>query len=135
MALAFLIGQSPSPLGQLMTFDMQTFRTGGFRFDNAPEPVADFRFIAPCEIAASDLVVDLRDTVEAPIPIISSAQRMTVAQLSQWHAMPDAGQRAVFACRSGLRAWQAAIHLRSHWGGEISLIAVGDMPQTERQSL
>ena len=132
MALGYLIGQSPSPLGQLISFDMQSFRMGGFRFDGAPEPETCLGFIAASDIAVSDFVVELRDDIEAPVPVAHIAQRMTVAQFKQASATPNTGQRAVFACRSGLRAWQAATHLRSYWTGEISLIAMGDVPDTMR---
>lgn len=134
MAIACLIGQSPSPLGQLISFDMHSFRTGGFRFDTAPEPDAALGFIAASAIAASDFVVELRDEAEAPTAIVPFAQRMTVAQFTQQSAAPKPGARAVFACRSGLRAWQAATHLRSYWAGEISLVAAGDTVPFERQN-
>lgn len=132
MALAVLIGQTPSPLGQLISFDLQTFRTGGFRFDTAPEPYADLDFIAASQITASDFVVDLRDTVEAPSPVTPTAQRLSVAEFTQNTPKPSPDQRVVFACRSGLRAWNAAVHLRACWDGKISLIALGDTSKTER---
>jgi len=134
MAIACLIGQSPSPLGQLLSFDMHSFRTGGFRFDTAPEPDAALGFIAASDIAASDFVVELRDETEAPTAVVPFAQRMTVAQFTQKSAAPKPGAHAVFACRSGLRAWQAATYLRSYWAGEISLVAVGDTVPFERQT-
>jgi sulfur-carrier protein adenylyltransferase/sulfurtransferase len=134
MAIACLIGQSPSPLGQLISFDMLSFRTGGFRFDTAPEPDTTLGFIATTAISASDFVVELRDQAEAPTPVVPFAQRMTVAQFTQQSAAPKPGARAVFACRSGLRAWQAATHLRSYWAGEISLVAAGDTVHFERQT-
>ncbi|MFQ3254745.1 MAG: molybdopterin/thiamine biosynthesis adenylyltransferase [Loktanella salsilacus] len=127
MALAVLIGQTPSPLGQMLQFDMASFRASGFRFDTAPELDADFRFIAPAQIGPADLVIDLRDTQEAPSPVIPTALRMTNAQIAD-QTFPDTG-RIVFACRSGLRAWQAASTLRTKRGGEISLIACGDTPE------
>jgi len=135
MAIACLIGQSPSPLGQLISFDMHSFRTGGFRFDTAPEPDAALGFIAASAISASDFVVELRDETEAPTAVAPFAQRMTVAQFTQQqNAPPEQSRRAVFACRSGLRAWQAATYLRSYWAGEISLVAVGDTVPFERQT-
>ena len=132
MALSHLIGQTPSPLGQLLRFDMNGFHTSGFRFDQAPDPTPDLTFIAASEIKPSDFVVELRDVQETEIPATTNAQRMTVAQVAARHPTPDDGQRAVFACRTGLRAWQAATHLRSYWGGDIELIAMGDTPPTER---
>lgn len=128
MALGHLIGQSPSPLGQLISFDMQSYRTGGFRFDGAPEPKTCLGFIVASDINKSDFVVELRNNIEAPVRVADIAQRMTVAQFKQESITPNVAQRAVFACRSGLRAWQAASHLRSYWTGEISLIAMGEMP-------
>ncbi len=132
MALAYLIGQKPSPLGQLIRFDMQNFRSSGFRFDTAPDPEADFTFVAASEVTGGDFVVELRGADEAVIPVTTDARRLTVAQFADQRPTPTAGQRAVFACRTGLRAWQAARHLRSYWGGDITLIAMGDSPPTGR---
>ena len=134
MALAVIIGQTPSPLGQLMQFDMATWRSSGFRFDGAPEPADGPTFIAASDLSAQDFVIELRDRVESPTPVTPDAQRTTVAAFRAQNAHPKDGQRAVFACRSGLRAWQAAAHLRSYWAGDISLIAMGDTPPTERQT-
>ncbi|MEY8829148.1 ThiF family adenylyltransferase [Sedimentitalea sp. XS_ASV28] len=131
MALASLLGQSPSPLGQLIRFDMQSFRTSGFRFDTAPDPQPDLMFIAPGAIAAPDFVVELRDTGEAPAPVCAHARRLSVAEFAERKPRPAGDQRAVMVCRSGLRAWQAATTLRTYWDGEISLIAMGDTPSNE----
>lgn len=132
MALGYLIGQKPSPLGQLISYDMQTFRSIGFRFDDASDPVPDLTFIAPSEISASDYVIELRGLEETEIPVSTDAKRLSVADFTANKLEPSAGQRAVFACKSGLRAWQAASHLRAYWPGEISLIAMGNSPTTER---
>jgi molybdopterin/thiamine biosynthesis adenylyltransferase len=133
MALGYLIGQTPSPLGQLLSFDMHSFRASGFRFDTAPEPKADLTFITALDITSNDFVVELRDVEEAAHPVTPDALRLSVARFVDQNPMPTTTQRAVFACRSGLRAWQAATHLRSYWEGEIDLIATGDTPSTEGQ--
>ncbi|MEP1535817.1 MAG: HesA/MoeB/ThiF family protein [Paracoccaceae bacterium] len=134
MALAYFIGQKPSPLGQVLHFDMQHFRSSGFRFDTAPDPTPDLTFIDAADVKESDLIIELRDMDEAPTLIAAHAKRQTVAQFVDRQLTPTANQRAIFACRSGLRAWQAATHLRSYWDGDINLIAMGDTPSTERNT-
>lgn len=133
MAMACLMGQTPSPLGQLLRFDMQNFRTSGFRFDTAPDPTPDLTFIAPSDITPSDFVVELRSVDETANPVTGHAHRLSVAQVGAQKPLPVPNQRAVFACKSGLRAWQAATKLRSYWDGDIKLSAIGDTPPTERQ--
>ena len=123
MALAVALGLEPSPLGQLIRYEMQGFRATSFRFDNAPEPVTHFPFIAKNSLQADDFVVDLRDEAEAPQPAAPHAQRLTVEAIGPATPLPAPNQRAVFACRSGLRAWRAADRLRPHWPGEIALLA------------
>ena len=135
MALAVLIGQAPSPLGQLITFDMQSYRQSGFRFDTAPDPVPDLRFIAVSDVQPCDFVIDFRGEDEAPVPVTPQAMRVSVTEFAQHRHPPKPGQRAVFACASGLRAWQAATHLRSYWTGDITLIAMGNTPPTERHPI
>ncbi|MEM5501314.1 HesA/MoeB/ThiF family protein [Ahrensia kielensis] len=133
MALSVLVGLEPSPLGQLVTHDLRTMRSSGFRFDNAPEPESgSFAFIADDEIQPSDWVIELRDEAEAPALVHPAARRMKVSDFPTAKPMPDTGQRAVLICRSGLRSWQAATHLKTYWDGPISLIAMGDMPELER---
>src|SRR5690606_14925029 len=123
MALAILLGLTPSPLGQLVRYDMQGFRSTSFRFDGAPEPDKTFAFIAKNNLQDDDFVVDLRDTTEAPIAAAPFARRHRVEDFGPAGPVPAAGQRAVFACRSGLRAWRAAERLRPHWPGAIALLA------------
>ncbi|WP_192931121.1 HesA/MoeB/ThiF family protein [Gemmobacter serpentinus] len=123
MALAVLTGLRPSPLGQILRFDLEGFRMAGFRFDHAPEPDYRHPFIARTDLDAGDLIVDLRDASEAPQAVHPSARRLTLAQITQNSLHPAAGQRVVFACRSGLRAWRAADRLRAHWPGSIALLA------------
>ena len=76
MALACLLGLSPSPLGQLISFDLASYRSGGFRFDTAPEPDHGFGFVAPSQIRASDWVVDLRGPDEGPTAATPTARRI-----------------------------------------------------------
>mgnify|MGYP000085428803 FL=1 len=89
MALSVLLGLKPSPLGQLLSLDLARWHVSGFRFDGAPEPGAMPEILAPAQIDVGDLVIDLRgrDTVDP---------------------QPAPGQRVVFICTSGLRAWRAA---------------------------
>ena len=125
MALAILAGLEPSPLGQLVTVDAQTMRFGGFRFDDAPEPDWQPRFIAAESMQDNDFVVDLRDQAEAPL-IRQNARRHPVHAFGPEGPRPPETQRAVLVCRSGLRSWQAAERLHSVWDGEIVLVAAGD---------
>lgn len=121
MALAMLLELTPSPLGQLVTL-APGLRWGGFRFDGAPEPQGGFRFIDPAAIGPGDWVVDLRGTDEAPVPVTVDALRGD----SNAPPAPPAGARAVFACRSGLRAWRAARTTAALYPNEIALIATGE---------
>lgn len=131
MALAVLAGIKPDPLGQLVTFEAIGHRFGGFRFDGAPEPEEGFGFIAPAEIVPGDWVVDLRAETECG-PALQNAARYTVSDFDDPEMRPQ-GPRAVLACRSGLRSWQAATRLRRYWDGKIALIALGDVQQETSQ--
>ncbi|MBE0453041.1 MAG: HesA/MoeB/ThiF family protein [Roseovarius sp.] len=129
MAMAVVAGLDPSPLGQLVSFDAEGHRFGGFRFDTAPEPAGGFRFIAPEQIAPGDWLADLRAAGESG-PALPRATRHAVPEFDT--LCPEA-RRAVLACRSGLRSWQAATRLVAHWHGEIALIALGDDQQETPQ--
>lgn len=126
MAMAVL-ADMPSPLGQIVTFDAMAHRFGGFRFDTAPEPQGDFGFIAPQQARPDDWLVDLRAADEAG-PVLPHASRKSVTDFDHPDTRPH-GQRAVLACRTGLRSWQAATRLRRAWDGDIALIALGDIHQ------
>ncbi|WP_045390579.1 HesA/MoeB/ThiF family protein [Falsirhodobacter sp. alg1] len=115
MALAVLIGIHPSPLGQILRFD--GLRPSTFRFDGVAEPQSGPRFVARTDLTPQDLVIELRDATEAPVPAVPWAVR---------NGTPDPARRTVFACRSGLRAWHAAATLSPNWPGEIALLAAGD---------
>ena len=125
MAMALLAGIAPSPLGRLVTFEAHNFRFGGFRFEDASEPAAQPRFLAPSEIAEDDFVVDLRAEAEAPL-VRAAARRLSVDAFGPDGPRPHPGQRAVLCCRTGLRAWQAAERLSAVWDGDIRLVALGD---------
>ncbi|MCV6585546.1 MAG: HesA/MoeB/ThiF family protein [Marinibacterium sp.] len=124
MALAVLAGDRTA-LGQLVTYDAATLRFGGFRFDGAPDPAPTPGFIAPQAIAEDDFVVDLRRPDE-PGPALPGALRHGVDAFGPDGPRPAPDQRAVLACRSGLRAWQAAERLSRIWAGDIRLVALGD---------
>ena len=127
MALAVLAGldhAAPSPLGQLIRCTGLGLRFGGFRFDRAPEPDHALPFITQNNLRSGDYLIDLRDPAE-PGPSLPQAQRHAVTDFPG-AALPGTAQRLVFACRSGLRAWQAADRMAPGWGGEIALLALGD---------
>lgn len=139
MALNYLLQISPSPLGQLITLDMQTFRNGGFRFERAPEPDTALTFIDPSTLTKTDFVVELRDFDETKTPVSATAMRCGVDAFdtpTSTRPTPQKHQRVVLTCRTGLRAWQAARKLQSYWDGDIVLIAIGDPniphPQSEK---
>ena len=125
MAVALVAEIAPSPLGRLVTFDARVFRFGGFRFDAAPEPLSQPRFLAPSDIADSDFLVDLRGEAEAPL-VRADARRLPVDAFGPDGPRPNPGQRAVLCCRTGLRSWQAAERLAAVWDGDIRLVALGN---------
>ncbi|MCQ0091977.1 HesA/MoeB/ThiF family protein [Roseovarius sp. M141] len=123
MALSVLLGLSPTPLGQMMIFDAERWRMAEFRFDDAPEPVADLPFIAASAICTGDLVIDLR--TEAPAPFRPDALHLSADALTGIRIAPEI-RRIVLACRTGLRAHNGAQTLRTRWPGEIVLLSVTD---------
>lgn len=122
----------PLALGQLVSFEGAGLRFGGFRFDGAPEPALPRGFLAADAITPADFVADLRGADEAPVPAVPWARRLAVAEFGPDGPIPAPGQRAILACRSGLRAWQAADRLAAVWTGEIKLVALGE-PEPDRQ--
>ncbi len=125
MAQAVLSGADVSPLGQIVTYDASRLRFGAFRFDDAPEPKNPRCFLAPDDFRSDDFLVDLRSEGETGPPLPGAA-RHAVTDFTQTGPIPQPHQRAVLACRSGLRAWQAADRLSRVWDGEIVLVAMGD---------
>lgn len=119
MALSVLLRLAPSPLGQVVTLDTASWRTGAFRFDNAPEPERALQFIATSQITPEDKVYDLRPETEAPHSVTPNAARLPDAQPTDIPPAP----RVVLACSSGLRAWRLAAALGPDFPGEIALVA------------
>jgi sulfur-carrier protein adenylyltransferase/sulfurtransferase len=123
MALAVLLGSTPSPLGQMMILDAASWRMSGFRFDGTPEPENAVSFLAASQISAGDLVIDLRSEVLAPF--LDSALHLPPDALPDL-ALPTESTRIVLACRTGLRAHHAGLALRDRWAGDIALLALPD---------
>ena len=123
-AIGVVIGQSPSPLGQMVTYDAGANRFSGFRFDGAADPNACLQFISPSQVQQDDFVIDLRDASEAPL-VTSNAVRAKLDAIVPDLPLADAG-RVVLCCQSGQRAWIAAKKLSEFWSGPISLIAAGN---------
>lgn len=127
LAIATIAGFEPSPLGQMITIDLERYAFRSFRFDNAPEPEeAGFPFIAASQLQPEDLLIELRDRNEARDALREDALRISVEEFQAGAvSLPDAS-RIVMCCRSGLRAWRAANALRPYYAGKIALIAAGD---------
>lgn len=121
MAMAAILETEPRPLGQVLSFDMGTYRCTGFRFDEAEEPQAFFPFVARDDLSQSDVIVDLRPADEAPELVHPAARRILPDALTD-HLTPD-DRRLALACATGLRAWRAAETLQDIWPGEIVLVA------------
>lgn len=121
MTLAVILGLDPSPLGQMVQYDARTLRSTSFRFDGAPEPDHGFTFVAPENLGPSDIIVDLRDTTEAPTPAHPDAQRIAPGHVAD--TLKPSNTRLALCCASGLRAWREAETLSPNWPGEIVLVA------------
>ena len=121
MALSVLLGLSPSPLGRLMRIDSRSWRLSGFTFADAPEPETCWPFLAPSQIRADDLVIDLR--TEATRPFRPDALQLPYEALSNW-LPPENTPRMVLACRTGMRAYAGAELLSRRWGGPIALLGL-----------
>jgi len=121
MALSALLELAPSPLGQMVQIDALSWRNSTFRFDGAPEPATAFRFVAPSDLSADDLIVELRTEGEAPQPAHPSARRMTVSEIEISDTNKE--KRLALCCATGLRAWRSAEQLQPIWPGEIVLVA------------
>jgi molybdopterin/thiamine biosynthesis adenylyltransferase/rhodanese-related sulfurtransferase len=124
LALHLLLRLEPSPLGRVVTFDAQKLAFGGFGFAGSPEPESAVPFIAPDEVTADDLVVDLRGFDEAP-QTFAGGRRLPVDRVAALAAEPRPSGRIVLCCRSGQRALMAADALREQGVGNLALVALG----------
>jgi molybdopterin/thiamine biosynthesis adenylyltransferase len=121
MAMAAILGLDPSPLGQFFQVDARSYRTSGFRFDDAEEPDAYFPFVALSELSPDDVIVELRGIGEAILPIHPKALRIPPERLQT--ELKPLDTRLALCCATGLRAWHAAERLQHFWPGEIVLVA------------
>ncbi|HUE47577.1 MAG TPA: HesA/MoeB/ThiF family protein [Steroidobacteraceae bacterium] len=127
LALALLLKWQPSPLGRLISVDFRTLRLGGFSFTGAREPTGTaLGFIAPTEVSAADIVIDLRSLTEVPVSPFPSAMRIGVEALEQARMSFPVEPRIVLCCRTGVRAWRAARALQSQGHANVALIAMGE---------
>jgi sulfur-carrier protein adenylyltransferase/sulfurtransferase len=127
LTLAILLELTPTVLGQLVSVDFRTLRFSGFSFASAHEPPGPtLHFIAPEEVRAADLVIDLRSLTEAPVSPFPGALRVGVEDIERAGLADTSAARVVLCCRSGIRAWRAAQALRRAGHGDLALIALGD---------
>jgi rhodanese-related sulfurtransferase len=126
LTLALILGTDPPVLGRLISIDFRTLHFGGFSFAGAAEPAEALAFIAPAEVQASDLVIDLRSLTEAPVSPFPSALRIGVEALESAEQRLPPERRIVLCCRSGVRAWRAARSLSARGHRNLALIALGE---------
>jgi len=119
MALSVLIGLASSPLGRLVTLDMERWHFGGFDFRGATE-APGFGFVAPSQIEAGDSVIDLRPP--GSVETLPGAQAFSLGDLAHWPIPPG---RVVLCCSSGLRAWRGASALAARGATRLALLADG----------
>jgi sulfur-carrier protein adenylyltransferase/sulfurtransferase len=127
LVLAVLLEWQPSVRGRLFSIDFRTMHTGGFSFAAAHEPQGrPLAFIAPSQVRADDLVIDLRSLAETPVSPFASALRVGVEALERTALELPEGPRIVLCCRSGVRAWRAARALQRQGHANVALIAMGE---------
>jgi molybdopterin/thiamine biosynthesis adenylyltransferase/rhodanese-related sulfurtransferase len=127
LTLSMVLGLTPTAAGRLITFDFRTLRIGGFSFAEAREPAHTTpHFIAPSQVSADDVTVDLRGVDEAPVPAFPSSLRISPDSADQLAAIATPSKRLVLCCRSGIRAWRVATTLRARGITNLALIALGD---------
>lgn len=126
LSLSLLLSLQPTVLGRLISFDARTLRFGGFSFAAAREPSGvPLAFIAPSEVAGSDVVIDLRGSSEAPLSPFPTALRLSVEAIESGAQQFAPEPRIVLCCRTGIRAWRAARALEARGHRRLALIAFG----------
>jgi len=114
-------------LGRLLSIDFHTLHVGGFGFGGAAEPAGEsLVFIAPAQVNAADIVIDLRSLAEAPVSPFAAALRVAVETVEQAQLALPRGPRIVLCCRSGVRAWRAARALQRQGHVSLALVALGE---------
>jgi rhodanese-related sulfurtransferase len=127
LALALILDWRPSVLGRLISVDFRTLHVGGFSFAAAAEPSeAPLAFIAPGEVGAADIVIDLRSLAETPVSPFPGAVRVGVEALEKAQLSFPREPRIVLCCRTGVRAWRAARALQSQGHANVALLAMGE---------
>jgi len=127
LALALILEWQPTVLGRLVSVDFRTLHVGGFSFAAATEPEQmPLRFIAPTEVSAADIVIDLRSLAETPVSPFPGALRLGVEALEKEPVTFPAEPRVVLCCRSGVRAWRAARALQKQGHVNVALVAMGE---------
>jgi hypothetical protein len=124
IALALLLDLTPSVLGQLTSVDFHSLRIASFSFMGAPEPESGLTFIAPADVGADDVVIDLRSHAEAPVSPFAGALRFGVEEVEAREPQLPRDGRIVLACRSGVRAWRAARLLEQRGHRRLALVAL-----------
>lgn len=121
MCLSVLLRHDPTPLGQILNLDLSIWRLSSFRFDRAPEPDgASPVILAPSQLLADDLLIELRDDTEQP-DLPRGAQRWPPESIGSLRPEPE--QRVVFLCTTGLRAWRAARQIAASGHGRVAILA------------
>jgi len=127
VALALILEWQPSVLGRLISVDFRTLHVGGFSFAAASEPSGvPLAFIAPGEVGAADIVIDLRSLAETPVSPFAGAVRVGVEALEEAHMSFPREPRIVLCCRTGVRAWRAARALQRQGHSNLALLAMGE---------
>lgn len=124
LAINYILGLTPKPIGQMISINLKSYHFSKFRFDQANEPKkSNFKFIDLCQIKKNDVVIELRDNKEMPILKTNNTIRIPLHEVMERIVEFDQNQRLVFICRSGVRSWNAAKSVEDKWRNTISLIA------------